>query len=291
MLAQELHRIFVHARWPVQSYVLAGFLFGMALGQAPPAGRTVLAFFAWLLLCVGLTVFNSYYDRDEAPVGGMRHPPRVSRSLLWGSLTLELVALALAWFVNRFFFALAVAMAVVYICYSHRLTRWKANGFVAVLLNSLLGFMTILAAGSLGGGPLAPPVLLGGLTAALFKASVYMMMQVHQIDEDRRRGDRSIAVLFGRDATLRASLVAMVLAGAAAALTLRLATGRLLLPLVSIPYFAAMVLLFLWWLRQRADVEQDLSIMTRMVHLTGYLGSVMSVIVYAVSTLVGYPEA
>jgi 1,4-dihydroxy-2-naphthoate octaprenyltransferase len=287
MLATELHRILVHVRWPVQSYVLAGFLFGMALARVPLDGTALLAFCSWLLLCAGLTVFNSYYDKDEEPVGGMRRPPKVTRSLLYGSLAMEAVALGLSALVNPRFLALAILTAILYFFYSHEAFRWKSIGLLAVVLNSILGFMTILAAALLTPAPFAPVVLWGGLTAALFKASVYMMMQVHQIEDDRARGDISIAVQFGRQATLRAALTAMVLAGGAATQTVYLASGGPWLPLVCGIYFGAMAVLFLFWLRRPEDRQRDLETMTRMVHLTGYLGCAMSLVVYAFVLHVG----
>lgn len=287
MIAHELRRIFIHARWPVQSYVLAGFVFGLALARVPLSATAVLAFFSWLLLCAGLTVFNSYYDKEEDPVGGMSRPPKITDSLFYGSLAMEAVALAMAYIVGGLFFALAVIMAIVYFFYSHKSFRLKSNAFMAVFLNSVLGFMTILATGALSEQPFARVVLLGAITAAFYKASVYTMMQVHQIEEDKARGDTSIAVLFGRTRALEISSVCMVVAGAAGALTLAEATGHYLMPAVAAVYFGAMAILLLAWRRRDVDVARDTSTMTRMVHVTGYLACVMAVVVYGYMSQTG----
>src|SRR5262245_6138910 len=175
-LAGDLKSIFVHVRWPIQSYVLLGFLFGSLVARVPFSLQVLLAFLSWLLICGGLTVFNSYYDKDEAPVGGMANPPKVTSALLYGSLTMEAIGLIIALFINRAFAALAVVTIIIYFMYSHKSFRLKSNGYMAVILNAILGMLTVLAAAVLSSNALTIPVLLGCLTAASFKASVYMMM-------------------------------------------------------------------------------------------------------------------
>jgi 4-hydroxybenzoate polyprenyltransferase len=280
MLMTELRRIFLHIRWPVQSYVLMGFFFGMAIAGVPITGVAVLAFFSWLLLCAGLTVFNSYYDKDEDPVGGLTKPPEVRISLLYGSIVLELIGLVMAFFVNPVFFYLSVAMAIVYFFYSHRSFRFKSNGFAAVFFNSGLGVATVVAAASLGGDLGRPQIIAGAAAAALFKASVYMMMQVHQIEEDKKRGDRSIAVIFGRQTTLKAAMVCMVLGGALIAAALYLASGSWLLPILTLLYVVFLIVLFVRWIPRDADVRRDMQTMSSMIYVSGYLGSVVCFIVY-----------
>jgi 4-hydroxybenzoate polyprenyltransferase len=280
MLAAELRRIFLHIRWPVQSYVLMGFLFGMAIAGVPLTGRAVLAFVSWLLLCAGLTVFNSYYDKDEDPVGGLERPPEVTVSLLYGSIALELAGLVMACFVNPVFLGLSLAMAVVYFFYSHEKFRFKANGFAAVFFNSGLGVATVVAAASLSRDLGRPQIVAGAAAAALFKASVYMMMQVHQIEEDKRRGDRSIAVLFGRQATLKAALAAMAAGGALIAVALYLTAGAWLLPALTLVYVGFLLVLFARWIGRDADARRDQQTMSTMIYVSGYLGSVVCLLIY-----------
>ena len=280
MLVAEMNRVFVHVRWPVQSYVVAGFFFGLTISGVPLNGQIFLAFTAWLSLCAGLTVFNSYYDKDEEPVGGMAQPPKVASSLLYGSLILQVIGLAIAFFINNTLFFLSLLVAILYFFYSHKSFRLKSNGYVAVFLNSLLGFLTILAAASLGGNSSIAVILLGATMAAFFKASVYMMMQVHQIEADKIRGDISIAVMFGRKRTLIAALASILIAGTLGLATISLITEGLLLPILGIAYFILLAWFFLQWIEKEADPVEDFETMTRMIYLSGYLGSVLSIIFY-----------
>lgn len=280
MLLADLHANFIHARWPIQSYVVAGFLLGLLLALVPLSLTTLWAFFSWLLLCIGLTIFNSYYDKDEAPVGGMVHPPKVTEGLFWGSLITQMIALAIAAFIGRTFFLLALFMYVVFFLYSHRMFRFKSNGYAAVFLNGLLGATTILAAASLGGSLLRPEILCGAATAFFFKNSVYTMMQVHQIEEDTVRGDRSIAVMFGRHKTLLAALVMILISGIFATEALYILSRGVLLPVLMCGYFISIAVLYLLWMNREGGKLKDTVRMNRMVYYTGYVGSVVFSVSY-----------
>src|SRR6185503_982160 len=124
------------------------------------------------------------------------------------------------------------------------------------------------------------PVLLGAITAACFKASVYMMMQVHQIEEDKARGDTSIAVIYGRNTTLKAALFFIALAGVFGLAALYTALNQILLPILFFLYFMVLVYLFLNWIRRTGDAHSDMLTMMRMIYVSGYLGSVVCLIIY-----------
>jgi 4-hydroxybenzoate polyprenyltransferase len=164
--------------------------------------------------------------------------------------------------------------------YSHKSFRLKSNGYMAVILNAILGLLTVLAAAVLSNNALTLPVLLGCLTAASFKASVYMMMQVHQIEDDKQRGDTSIAVIFGRDTTLKAALGFIALAGLFALAALYIALNQVLLPILFFLYFLGLAYLFLNWIRRRGDPHSDMRTMMRMIYVSGYLGSLVCFVIY-----------
>jgi 4-hydroxybenzoate polyprenyltransferase len=279
-IAQDVRSVIVHARWPVQSYVLLGFLFGSLVAQVPFSGRVLVAFISWLLICAGLTVFNSYYDKDEEPVGGMMNPPKVTISLLYGSIIMQLIGLVMAVFVGNPFFGLCILIVVIYFFYSHKSFRLKSNGYLAVILNSILGLLTVLAAASLTVPMFTLPVILGAITAACFKASVYMMMQVHQIEEDKQRGDTSIAVIYGRDTTLKAALFFIVVAAVFGLAALYTSLNQLLLPILFFLYFMLLAYLFVSWIRRPGDSHSDMLMMMRMIYVSGYLGSAVCFVIY-----------
>jgi 4-hydroxybenzoate polyprenyltransferase len=286
-LMTEVQRVLIHGRWPVQSYVVLGFLFGAVVTRHPLNFSYIVAFFAWLLIVVGLTVLNSYYDKDEAPVGGMQNPPKVNESLLYGALIMIVAGLALSFPFGWTFWLLAAAVVIVYFFYSYEGTRWKSNGYAAVGINALVGALTVLGAASLRGSLTAPEVIAATICAAAFKASVYSMMQVHQIEEDTARGDISFAVMHGRQNTLRFSQATMLIAGIAATAATYLVNIHIILPVLTALYFLGSVVFFEVWIRQNADVHQDSLRMQRMIYYTGYAGSVAFTVMYIIMALTG----
>lgn len=192
------------------------YLWGVWLaGGTLQDGRVLLG---WLALHVflygGTTAFNSYYDRDEGPIGGMRHPPPVARGLLWWSLGVQAAGLPLAWLVGPPFVAAWLVLFVVAGAYSHPSTRWKARPASALAAVALgqggVGFLAgwwAVAPGAAGLGALAdvarPDVLVGALTTALLLSGLYVVSQAYQTAEDRRRGDRTLPVLMGPGRALR----------------------------------------------------------------------------------------
>ena len=67
----EIKRVLIHIRWPLQSFTLLGFLFGMVVSRIDLSADLILGFISWFFLCSAIAVFNSYYDKDEKPVAGL----------------------------------------------------------------------------------------------------------------------------------------------------------------------------------------------------------------------------
>lgn len=306
-LVTELRRLSNHARWPVQSYVLFGWFFGAVLTKRALDIPFLVAGIAWLFLVVGLTILNSYYDKDEKEVGGMKNPMKVTKTLLYGALILLAIGLGIgALFIPAYgptYFILAVIMVIAYFGYSYEGTRWKSNGYMAVGINAFVGTLTLWGMSALGftdanGLTLAAPIMIAaGLAAATFKASVYSMMQVHQIEEDTERGDISMAVMHGREWTLRFSQIMMVLCGVFSFICLSLIEGisttalTSILPYLGVAYFALVVVLFELWIRAEPGVRADADRMQKMIVVTGYLSTAAFAGIYIVLSFTGFITA
>jgi 4-hydroxybenzoate polyprenyltransferase len=207
-----------HLRLPFNALLSPIYLWGVWVAPHPPeAWRVALG---WLALHVflygGTTALNSYYDRDEGPIGGMRHPEPIGTGLLAWSLAVQALGLPLAWAVSPAFAATYLLLGLLAAAYSHPRTRWKADPRAALTvvalgqggLGSLAGFWAAagpgvdVAAALLGARPwwaaaIAAAVLLGQ----------YVVSQAYQVHEDRRRGDRTLPVLLGPGVALRWALV------------------------------------------------------------------------------------
>src|SRR5690606_23020331 len=93
-----------------------------------------------------------------------------------------------------------------------------ALGWLAARAGSPTGPMTV---DPLTGGPAAPVVgpfgpeaLWGAASTALIVTGLYLVTQCYQEDEDRERGDRTVAVIVGGRTSLLLALVPLTLGGA-----------------------------------------------------------------------------
>ena len=154
-----------------------------------------------LLLFGGATAYNSWWDKDEGAVGGLRHPPPMNRWMWTASLVIQFVGLGLASLSGPWFALIYVTSMIFFWLYSTPHARWKGkpvHSLVAIGVSTgtnsfLLGY---LAAGS----RFEPVALLASIGVGLVILSLYPTSQVYQVEEDRRRGDQTFAVYFGRDA-------------------------------------------------------------------------------------------
>jgi 1,4-dihydroxy-2-naphthoate octaprenyltransferase len=203
------------------NYVLAPlFVWGSFATGTVPDWRLWLGFVAFhVFLYGGTNMFNSYYDRDEGPIGGLEHPPPVHRGLLIGSLALKMIGLGLACLMNVPFVVCYCLFMLYSFSYSHPGIRIKKRPIASALTvfvgQGIVGF----AAGwfASGGGFYAltqPTSLVAGLGGSLFVSGVYPLTQIYQLEEDRRRADMTLARWLGPDNTLRYS---QILLGAGAA--------------------------------------------------------------------------
>lgn len=244
----------VHLRLPFQLALSIVPLWGAVWAGGPLGARFFWVWLAWTVaLSGGATAYNSYFDRDEGPVGGLRRPPKVRPSLLWLSLAVQLAGAALlralAEPVDVALYALGMLVFFAYSSPGVRTKRhpWRATATVALGSGALASL-----AGSLGTGSWSPGVRLGMLSAALFIAGFYPLTQIGQIDEDRRRGDRTFAVALGRSAAF--GWAALVLP-AACAINLWGIGGMERAPGLVLSAGLVPVALagFVWWRRPRLD--------------------------------------
>lgn len=214
-LALGQHPWIRHLRLPFNLMLAPIYLYGAAAGAAAVGlGRPLadpsfwLAFVSLhLFLYGGTTAFNSYYDRDEGPIGGMLSPPSVSRGLLPFSLAVQAIGLALAIPVGPSFVTAWIGLFLLFAAYSHPSVRLKAHPLTAMTaiafgqgaIGFALGWLVFAPASGLLG---ASAVVRMALTASIV-TGLYVVTQSYQVDEDRRRGDRTLPVLLGPAPALR----------------------------------------------------------------------------------------
>ena len=201
------------------------FLWGVLLAGGSIADpRVWIGFLALhVFLYGGANAFNSYYDRDEGPIGGMLEPPPVDEGLLPFSVAVQAIGLPLAAWVGLPFLVAWLALAAVFTAYSHPAVRWKARPAAALAAIALgqggVGFLAgWWSTGAAWGSVLRPEAWWGAAITCLLLTGLYVVTQSYQVQEDRSRGDRTLPVLLGAPRALGLAAGLLAIGGLAIAM-------------------------------------------------------------------------
>ncbi len=158
----------------------------------------------------GLNAYNSYYDKDEGPIGALEAPPPVDDNVFYIGVIFKVLAVLCGLWVGVEF-ALLVLMAVLAsVAYSHPRWRWKERPALALLVifigqgmaGVLWGWVPVVEGRTIGGlfdigGLLDTVAGLAIIGGAFWTISFYPLTGVYQIPEDARRGVKTLAVVLG----------------------------------------------------------------------------------------------
>jgi 4-hydroxybenzoate polyprenyltransferase len=253
-----------HLRLPFNLLLSPIFLWGVWLaGGVDDPLRVAVAFLSLhVFLYGGTNALNSYYDRDEGPVGGMWSPPPVDRGLLGWAWGVQLLGLPLAWWVGPPFLLVWLALLGVATAYSHPRWRWKSHPLAAVLtvalgqggLGALAGVMAVAERDlrPWGWGFGEPAMWFGLLAAVSLIVGLYVVSQAYQTLEDRARGDRTLPVLLGAGRAIRLASAFSALGAGLLAWVLALRVGWV--PVA--PLLVGLALLGVAQLRQAAVYDE-----------------------------------
>ncbi len=200
-MVKAIRDFIIHLRLHYQVGILsAAYL--LALLYRPGGNMTVY----WtqfinvhVLLFGGATAFNSYWDRDEGPVGGLKQPPPVRSGMRWGALLLMLTGLVWASRVGIQFTILYAFSAFLFWGYSSPLVRWKGKPWQSVVVIALSTGTNAFLMGCLAAesSDLFVHEYIASIGVGLMLVSLYPASQIFQKEVDRSRGDNTFAMRYG----------------------------------------------------------------------------------------------
>lgn len=200
-LRHEVRAFLVHLRVHYQLLILSGgYLLGGLYAQTMRWPQFVLHFFTvHVLLNGGVTAYNSFWDEDEGPIGGIENPPKLAPWTHHAALLVQALGLPLIWSEGLVFVGLWLLTMALSVAYSRKGPRFKGRPLLSLLCVGVgtgtnTFWMGYLAA---SGRPLDGPMLLAGAGVATLLLSLYPVSQIFQIEEDRRNGDITFAARFG----------------------------------------------------------------------------------------------
>jgi hypothetical protein len=193
-----------HLRIPFSFYLLPVFIFAWAVAKDVEFFRLVIVFLTLhLFLYPSSNGYNSYFDKDEESIGGLKYPPKVTSGLYYLSITFFGVSLLLGLVVNVSYSLMMLVYGLVSMAYSHPSVRLKKYAYVSwVTAGAFQGYFTFCMAyaGLTGNGWdvfLIPEIYVPGLLTSVILMGSYPLTQVYQHGEDKKRGDITLSLSLG----------------------------------------------------------------------------------------------
>ncbi len=200
-LKTQLWHFVLHLRLHYQFFILSGgYLLASLFLNDVNWNQYWLQFLnVHVLLFGGATAYNSYWDKDEGPIGGLKSPPKMTKWMWSVSLLIQFIGLAWAWTIGLSYTIIYIVSLLLFWLYSTPHARWKGHPILSMIA---IGFSTgtnSFLLGYLAGGGKVLSVNEGviALGVACIILSLYPASQIFQIEEDRSRGDRTFAMEFG----------------------------------------------------------------------------------------------
>ena len=197
----ELKKFILHLRLNYNFFIISGaYLFGAVLSPQLNFFGFLLQFFnVHILLFGGATAYNSYWDKDKGPIGGLKNPPKMSVWMLYASWILQIVGLIIAVYSGKFFFISYLLSMFFFWIYSSPNTRWKGKPILSLIA---IGISTGICAFFMGyfaynGNILPLPIIVSSFGVTLLILSMFPASQAYQIKEDRKRKDITFVVKYG----------------------------------------------------------------------------------------------
>lgn len=199
-MIKEITHFILHLRLHYQFVLLSGgFLLG---GFMSPEMNTQQYWQQFLnvhvLLFGGATAYNSWWDKDTGPIGGLKHPPKMKLWMHRVSLLMMFAGFFWACFIGWMYASVYIISLIFFWLYSTPHARWKGHPILSLFAIGIsTGFNSVLLGTISAGGSINQPILLVALGASLILLSMYPVSQIFQLDEDHKRKDTTFTIAYG----------------------------------------------------------------------------------------------
>ncbi len=197
-----------HLRFSFSFFLMPVFLFTLSQANDINWIKTVGAFLILhLLIFPASNGYNSYQDRDETSIGGLKHPPKVTENLFYATLLFDILGLICGLFISVYFSLFVLVFVIMSRAYSYRKIRLKKYpiiGFITVFIFQG-GFVYLIASSAISPFSFNTFFTLNNIIcmciSSLFLGSAYPLTQIYQHDADKKDGVISISYMLGYTGT------------------------------------------------------------------------------------------
>jgi 1,4-dihydroxy-2-naphthoate octaprenyltransferase len=147
--------------------------------------------------------YNSFQDRDTGSIGGLKHPPKVSRNLYHATLLLDVLATLSGLLISVYFSLFVLIFILISRAYSYRNVRLKQYAVIGFLTVFVFqgAFVYMMASSAISTFSFVDFFTLNNIicmsVASLFMGSVYPLTQIYQHQADKNDGVTSLSYKLG----------------------------------------------------------------------------------------------
>ena len=210
---------FTLLRIPFSFYLMPVYFFALSQCNEVNIFHAILIFLILhLFIYPASNGYNSYEDKDESSIGGLKNPPKVTKDLFYLTLLFDVTGLSLSLIVGITFFVGILVYMLVSRAYSFKLIRLKKYpilGFLSVIIfQGAVSFVNIYC-GISGVAPsqiISSDILYPVIASSFLIGGVYPLTQIYQHIQDTQSGDKTISMLLGFKGTFIFSALCFVFA-------------------------------------------------------------------------------
>ena len=167
-------------------------------------------------VCPASNGYNSYFDKDEKSIGGLKNPPPVNKPLFPLVIIFDVFCIVYAYWISPLFSGLILVYILVSKAYIYDKIRLKKYAILSTLVVTLFqGFYLFISIQYAfleeWGFILKWENLLLAACSSLFLLGSYPLTQVYQHQEDSERGDQTLSLMLGILGTFLFSSLAFLL--------------------------------------------------------------------------------
>ncbi len=197
-----------HLRLPFSFFLLPVFLFALSQADSVNLTTTLIAFLILhLFIFPASNGYNSYEDKDETSIGGLKNPPKVTENLYYATLFLDILGVLSGLYISISFSLLVLIFVLMSRAYSYRKIRLKKYAVIGFLTVFIFqgAFVYLIASSAITSFSFVNFFTLNHimcmLTASFFIGSIYPLTQIYQHDADKNDGVVSISYKLGYTGT------------------------------------------------------------------------------------------
>ncbi len=197
-----------HLRFPFSFYLMPVFLFTLSQARDIHWNTTIIGFLIMhLLIFPSSNGYNSYQDRDETSIGGLKHPPKVTKNLFYATLSFDIIGLICGLFISVYFSLFVLVFVLMSRAYSFRKIRLKKYAIIGFLTVFVFqgGFVFLIASSAITPFSFDTFFTLNNIIcmsiASFFLGSAFPLTQIYQHEADKKDGVISISFKLGYNGT------------------------------------------------------------------------------------------